>query len=145
MNEHTLDVLVIGAGAAGARAAIELQSRDEEIDQLVVGKQDYGDAHTTWARGGINAALGTLDWQDRWEIHAADTINEGHHICDPTAVEMVTEQMPERVNELSDWGMDFTETEDELINQRYFGAQSCSIHWSIRRSPLIFHTVSDST
>ena len=124
MNEHTLDVLVIGAGAAGARAAIELQSRDEEIDQLVVGKQDYGDAHTTWARGGINAALGTLDWQDRWEIHAADTINEGHHICDPTAVEMVTEQMPERVNELSDWGMDFTETEDELINQRYFGAQS---------------------
>jgi succinate dehydrogenase / fumarate reductase flavoprotein subunit len=121
---HDIDVLIIGAGAAGARAAIELQSRNENIEQLVVGKQDHGDAHTTWARGGINAALGTLDWQDSWEIHAADTINEGHHVCDPTAVETVTEQMPDRIKELSEWGMEFTETEDELINQRYFGAQS---------------------
>jgi succinate dehydrogenase / fumarate reductase flavoprotein subunit len=124
MTTHTLDVLIIGAGAAGARAAIEIEQQTDDVEQLVIGKQDHGDAHTTWARGGINAALGNIDWQDTWQIHAADTLKEGHFICDPTAVENVTKQMPDRVNELDDWGMDFTKTEDELINQRFFGAQS---------------------
>lgn len=117
-------MLTIGAGAAGARTAIEIAQQRPELKQLVIGKQDYGDAHTTWARGGINASLGNLDKEDRWQIHAADTLNEGHFVCDPTAVETVTEQMPARIRELDEWGMEFTETDEGLINQRYFGAQS---------------------
>ena len=120
----TVDVLTIGAGAAGARTAIEIAQQRPDLDQIVIGKQEHGDAHTTWARGGINAALANLDDEDRWQIHASDTLQEGHFICDPMAVENVTQQMPDRIRELDEWGMEFTETEDGEINQRYFGAQS---------------------
>ncbi len=124
MKIDSVDILTIGAGAAGARTAIEIADKRPDLEQLVIGKQEHGDAHTTWARGGINAALANLDDEDRWQIHASDTLQEGHFICDPTAVETVTKQMPERIRELDEWGMDFTETEDGQINQRYFGAQS---------------------
>jgi len=122
-EQTDVSVLVIGAGAAGARAAIELAERDVE-DVLVLGKRNHGDAHTTWARGGINGALGTHDPADSWEIHAADTLNEGHFVNDPAKVEAVTRQMPERLRELDEWGMDFSRTDDGEIDQRYFGAQS---------------------
>lgn len=127
LSENTVDkyntpVLVVGAGAAGARTAIELKKRG--ITPLVVSKRDYGDAHTTWARGGINAALGNRDSEDSWKIHAADTLDEGHFINNPDAVEVVTKNMPEVSKELHSWGMDFTETEDGSLQQRYFGAQS---------------------
>ncbi|SFR51124.1 L-aspartate oxidase [Halogeometricum limi] len=118
----SVPVLVVGAGAAGARTAIAL--REQGVEPLVVGKRDHGDAHTVWAAGGINAALGSLDPEDDWAIHAADTLNEGHHLNDPEAVELVTKNMPERVRELDDWGADFDRTDDGKINQRYFGAQS---------------------
>jgi succinate dehydrogenase / fumarate reductase flavoprotein subunit len=118
-----VSVLVIGAGAAGARTAIELAERGVD-DVLVLGKRGHGDAHTTWARGGINGALGTRDPADSPAIHAADTLNEGHFLNDPAKVETVTEQMPERLRELDDWGMEFSRTEDGEIDQRYFGAQS---------------------
>ncbi len=118
----TTPVLVIGAGAAGARVAIELA--ESGIDPLVIGKSDHGDAHTTWAAGGINASLGSLDPDDDWTIHAADTVNEGHHLNDPEAVESVTKGMPDRIRELEEWGMPFDRTDDGAINQRYFGAQS---------------------
>ena len=118
-----VSVLVVGAGAAGARTAIELAERDVD-DVLVLGKRNHGDAHTTWARGGINGALGTHDPEDSWAIHAADTLNEGHFVNDPEKVEAVTEQMPERLRELDDWGMDFSRTEDGEPDQRFFGAQS---------------------
>jgi succinate dehydrogenase / fumarate reductase flavoprotein subunit len=122
-TQTDVSVLVIGAGAAGARAAIELADRGVE-DTLVLGKRSHGDAHTTWARGGINGALGTRDPEDEWQIHAADTLDEGHFINDPEKVETVAKQMPDRLRELDDWGMDFSRTEDGSINQRYFGAQS---------------------
>jgi succinate dehydrogenase / fumarate reductase flavoprotein subunit len=118
----TVPVLVVGAGAAGARVAIALD--DAGVDPLVIGKRDHGDAHTTWAAGGINAALGSLDPEDDWTIHAADTLDEGHYINDPDAVELTAEHMPDRIHELDDWGMGFDRTEDGKINQRYFGAQS---------------------
>ena len=118
----TTDVLVVGAGAAGLRAAIELAEAD--VDVLVLGKRAHGDAHTVWAAGGINAALGSLDPEDRWDIHAADTLNEGHHVNDAQAVELLARQAPERVRELERWGADFSKTDDGQINQRYFGAQS---------------------
>jgi succinate dehydrogenase / fumarate reductase flavoprotein subunit len=122
-NTVDVTVLVIGAGAAGARTAIELAERDVD-DVLVLGKRSHGDAHTTWARGGINGALGTRDPEDSWAIHAADTINEGHFLNDPEKVETVTRQMPERLRELDEWGMAFSRTEDGDIDQRFFGAQS---------------------
>jgi succinate dehydrogenase / fumarate reductase flavoprotein subunit len=120
-----IPLLVIGAGAAGARAAIEaVQHGTDPEDILVLGKRNHGDAHTTWARGGINGALGTLDSEDDWAIHAADTLNEGHFLNDPGKVETVADQMPARLRELDEWGMDFSRTESGGINQRYFGAQS---------------------
>jgi len=121
-EEITVPVLVIGAGAAGARVAIEL--RQQGIEPLVIGKRDYGDAHTTWAAGGINASLGSRDPEDSWEIHAADTLEEGHFLNDPEAVELVAREMPERIRELDEWGMAFARTDDGTIQQRYFGAQS---------------------
>ncbi len=119
------DVLIIGAGAAGARAAIELVERGvDPEDVLVLSKRSHGDAHTTWARGGINGALGTQDPKDDWTIHAADTLEEGHFINDPAKVETVTRRMPDLLRELDEWGMPFSRTDDGDIDQRYFGAQS---------------------
>jgi succinate dehydrogenase / fumarate reductase flavoprotein subunit len=121
--EIDVAVLVVGAGAAGARTAIELAERGVD-DVLVLGKRSHGDAHTTWARGGINGALGTRDPEDDWTIHAADTLQEGHFVNDPGKVEAVAKQMPERLRELDEWGMDYSRTDDGEIDQRYFGAQS---------------------
>ncbi|WP_224267983.1 L-aspartate oxidase [Haloprofundus salinisoli] len=121
-EEVRVPVLVIGAGAAGARTAIELAERG--VESLVIGKRPHGDAHTTWAAGGINAALGSLDEEDDWRIHAADTYDEGHFVNDPNAVELTAKQMPDRIGELDEWGMPFNRTEDGKIDQRYFGAQS---------------------
>jgi succinate dehydrogenase / fumarate reductase flavoprotein subunit len=118
-----VSVLVVGAGAAGARTAIELAERGVD-DALVLGKRGHGDAHTTWARGGINGALGTRDPDDDWTVHAADTLNEGHFVNDPAKVETVARQMPERLRELDEWGMDYSRTDDGEIDQRFFGAQS---------------------
>jgi succinate dehydrogenase / fumarate reductase, flavoprotein subunit len=118
----TTPVLVIGAGAAGARVAISLA--EAGVEPLVIGKRDHGDAHTTWAAGGVNAALGSLDPEDDWAIHAADTLNEGHHLNDPEAVELTAKHMPDRIRELEGWGLPFDRTDDGKINQRYFGAQS---------------------
>ncbi|MFP4175255.1 MAG: L-aspartate oxidase [Halobacteriales archaeon] len=114
--------LVIGAGAAGARAAIGMM--EEGLEPLVVSKRDHGDAHTTWARGGVNAALGNVDGSDSWEVHAADTLDEGHYVNNPEAVEVVTKEAPKRIRELDGWGMEFSRTVDGEINQRYFGAQA---------------------
>jgi succinate dehydrogenase / fumarate reductase flavoprotein subunit len=120
-----LGVLVIGAGAAGARAAIELVEQGVDPEEvLVIGKRGHGDAHTTWARGGINGALGTHDSEDDWTVHAADTINEGHHLNDPAKVETVTKRMPGLLRELDEWGMPYSRTAAGDIDQRYFGAQS---------------------
>jgi succinate dehydrogenase / fumarate reductase flavoprotein subunit len=122
---HAVDVLIVGAGAAGARTAIQLVDRGVDPESiLVVGKRSHGDAHTTWARGGINGALGTHDPEDGWAIHAADTLNEGHHLNDPAKVEAVTRRMPALLRELDDWGMAFSRTDEGAIDQRYFGAQS---------------------
>ena len=120
--EVETDVLIIGAGAAGLRVAIELTRNG--ISCLVLGKRRHGDAHTIWAAGGINASLGTLDPEDRWEIHAADTIREGHFVCDPRAVELLTKHAPERALELAEWGCEFNRTGEGKIDQRFFGAQT---------------------
>ncbi|WMJ73975.1 FAD-binding protein [Cytophagaceae bacterium ABcell3] len=115
-------VIILGAGAAGIRTAIELKKNN--ISCLLISKRKHDDAHTKMAAGGINASLGSLDPDDNWKIHAADTIREGYFINDPSAVEVVCKQAPEAVLELQKWGCKFNLTEDGKINQRFFGAQS---------------------
>jgi succinate dehydrogenase / fumarate reductase flavoprotein subunit len=113
-------VLVIGAGAAGLRAAIELHERGVPV--LVLGKRARNDAHTILAAGGINAALGTMDPEDTPLIHAADTLREGQMLGDPRAVEILCREAPAAIKDLVTWGADFARGEDGRLLQRYFGA-----------------------
>src|SRR5215467_6795038 len=101
-SSYSCDVLIIGGGSAGLRAAIE--AHDAGTNVLVVSKSKRGDPHTVLARGGINAALGTTDPQDNWMIHAADTLSEGVFIGDYDKVEALCKNAPDAVNELVNWG-----------------------------------------
>ncbi|MBP2324953.1 succinate dehydrogenase / fumarate reductase flavoprotein subunit [Kibdelosporangium banguiense] len=115
-------VLVIGTGGAGLRAAIELAERG--VDVLVVGKRPKSDAHTTLAAGGINAALATMDAEDTWQQHAADTIKESYLLANPETVRIVAENAPRGIADLERWGMPFAREEDGRISQRFFGAHT---------------------
>lgn len=114
------DALIIGTGGAGLRAAIELDQRGQRV--LLLGKRPKADAHTVLAAGGINAALATLDQQDTWQIHAADTLKEGRYLGDPEAVELLCRHAPQAIEELVQWGVPFHREADGRISQRYFGA-----------------------
>lgn len=113
-------VLVIGTGGAGLRASIELAERG--VDVLAVGKRRKHDAHTTLAAGGINAALGTMDPQDSWQQHAADTLRESYFLADPRIVEIVAKNAAHGIEDLERWGMPFAREDDGRISQRFFGA-----------------------
>lgn len=113
-------VLVIGTGGSGLRAAIELSERG--VDVLAVGKRPKNDAHTSLAAGGINAALATMDSEDTWQQHAADTIQEGYLLSNPLVAEVVTKNAARGVEDLERWGMGFAREDDGSISQRYFGA-----------------------
>jgi succinate dehydrogenase / fumarate reductase flavoprotein subunit len=114
------DVLVIGTGGAGLRAAIELHGRGQNV--LLLGKRPKGDAHTVLAAGGINAALATMDSQDTWQIHAADTLKEGRYLGDAEAVELLCREAPGVIEELVGYGVPFAREADGRLSQRYFGA-----------------------
>jgi succinate dehydrogenase / fumarate reductase, flavoprotein subunit len=116
------NVLVIGSGAAGLRAAIAAYQAGTEA--VVVGKRGRKDAHTVLAAGGINAALGTRDPQDSWQQHFSDTLNEGYHLSDPRTVELLAREAPRAVEELAAWGCPFARTPDGRLDQRYFGAHT---------------------
>lgn len=125
MNDERIlstSVLVIGTGGAGLRAGIEL--RTQGVAVLAVGKRRKYDAHTTLAAGGINAALGTMDPEDSWQQHAADTIKESYDLADPRIVETVARNAPQGISELVDWGMPFAREDDGRISQRFFGAHT---------------------
>jgi succinate dehydrogenase / fumarate reductase, flavoprotein subunit len=113
-------VLVIGTGAAGLRAAIELAERGVQV--LCVGKRRRDDAHTVLASGGINAALGTMDPADSWEQHAADTLREGYWLGDPRSVELLCRDAPGAIEDLVRWGAQFAREADGRLSQRFFGA-----------------------
>lgn len=113
-------VLVIGTGGAGLRAAIELAERGVQV--LAVGKRRKHDAHTTLAAGGINAALGTMDPEDSWQQHAADTLRESYFLGDPAIIEVVTRNAARGIEDLERWGMPFAREADGRISQRFFGA-----------------------
>ncbi|MBA88755.1 MAG: succinate dehydrogenase [Euryarchaeota archaeon] len=116
------NVLIIGSGGAGLRAAIAAHENGCEV--MVIGKRIRNDAHTTLAAGGINAALGTVDPDDNWVQHFVDTYQEGYHIGDPKTVEILVKDAPNRVEELVDWGAPFARTADGKLDQRYFGAHT---------------------
>jgi succinate dehydrogenase / fumarate reductase flavoprotein subunit len=115
----TCNVLVLGAGAAGLRAAIA--AHDAAVDTMILGSRGRADAHTALAAGGINAALGTHD-PDDWRQHFADTYVEGHALADPPAIELLCREAPRALEELAAWGCPFARTPDGRLDQRYFGA-----------------------
>jgi succinate dehydrogenase/fumarate reductase flavoprotein subunit len=116
------DVLIIGGGSAGLRAAIE--AHDAGANVLIISKSKRGDPHTTLARGGINAALGTMDPEDNWVVHAADTLGEGEFIADYERVEILCKNAPDAINELVNWGARFHREKDGRLTQRFFGAHT---------------------
>lgn len=122
--EHQLatSVLVIGTGGAGLRASIELAERGVEV--LAVGKRPRADAHTSLAAGGINAALATMDPEDSWQQHAADTLKESYLLANPVTVQIVAEGGARGIEDLERYGMPFARETDGRISQRFFGAHT---------------------
>jgi succinate dehydrogenase/fumarate reductase flavoprotein subunit len=121
-NHRSCDVLIIGGGSAGLRAAIEAHDAGARV--LIISKSKKGDPHTVLARGGINAALGTMDPEDNWTIHAADTLREGEFLADYERVELLCKNAPDAVNELTNWGARFHREKDGRLTQRFFGAHT---------------------
>jgi succinate dehydrogenase / fumarate reductase flavoprotein subunit len=115
-------VLVIGTGGSGLSAAIDLSERGTDV--LAVGKRPVGDAHTALAAGGINAALGTMDKEDSWQQHAADTLQESYLLADPRTVETVAKGAARGIEDLERYGMPFAREADGRISQRFFGAHT---------------------
>ncbi|MFI7062458.1 L-aspartate oxidase [Kribbella sp. NPDC050124] len=115
-------VLVIGTGGGGLRAAIELAEQGVEV--LALGKRPRSDAHTSLAAGGINAALATMDPDDSWQQHAADTLQESYLLANPQTVQIVTEGAARGIEDLERYGMPFAREADGRISQRFFGAHT---------------------
>jgi succinate dehydrogenase / fumarate reductase, flavoprotein subunit len=116
---HDYDVLVIGAGGAGLRAAIEASSNGVRVG--VVCKSLLGKAHTVMAEGGVAAAIGNVDNRDSWRVHFADTMRGGQYLNSPRMAQLHAQQAPERVLELEAWGALFDRTKEGRILQRNFG------------------------
>ncbi len=116
---HEYDVLVIGAGGAGLRAAIEASAAGVSV--AVLSKSLLGKAHTVMAEGGMAAALGNVDDRDSWKVHFADTMRGGQYLNNWRMAEIHAKEAPERVRELEAWGALFDRTPDGRILQRNFG------------------------
>ncbi len=116
---HEHDVLVIGAGGAGLRAAIEAAQAGASVG--LVCKSLLGKAHTVMAEGGVAAALGNVDDRDSWQVHFADTMRGGQYLSNWRMAELHAKEAPDRVRELEAWGAVFDRTEDGRILQRNFG------------------------
>ena len=115
--EH--DVLVIGAGGAGLRAAIEAAGAGVKVG--CVCKSLLGKAHTVMAEGGVAAAMANVDDRDSWRVHFADTMRGGQYLNNPRMAELHAKEAPDRVRELEAWGAVFDRTQDGKILQRNFG------------------------
>jgi succinate dehydrogenase / fumarate reductase flavoprotein subunit len=113
------DVLVIGAGGAGLRAAIEASAAGVKVGLIC--KSLLGKAHTVMAEGGMAAAMGNVDDRDNWRVHFADTMRGGQYVNNWRMAELHAKEAPERVHELEAWGAVFDRTPDGKILQRNFG------------------------
>jgi len=115
--EH--DVIVLGAGGAGLRAAIECSMQG--LSTGLVCKSLLGKAHTVMAEGGVAASLGNVDKRDHWKVHFRDTMRGGKFLNNWRMAELHAKEAPARVKELEEWGAVFDRTKSGLINQRNFG------------------------
>jgi succinate dehydrogenase / fumarate reductase flavoprotein subunit len=115
--EH--DVLVIGAGGAGLRAAIEASAAGVKVGLIC--KSLLGKAHTVMAEGGMAAAMGNVDDRDTWQVHFSDTMRGGQYVNNWRMAELHAREAPDRVRELEAWGAVFDRTKDGKILQRNFG------------------------
>ncbi len=118
-QKHEHDVLVIGAGGAGLRAAIEASAAGVSVG--LVCKSLLGKAHTVMAEGGVAAALANVDDRDGWSVHFADTMRGGQYLSNWRMAELHAREAPDRVRELEAWGALFDRTADGRILQRNFG------------------------
>jgi succinate dehydrogenase / fumarate reductase flavoprotein subunit len=119
---HDVDVLVIGAGGAGLRAAIEASAQGARVG--VVCKSLLGKAHTVMAEGGVAAALAHVDPTDSWKVHFKDTMLGGKMLNNWRMAQLHAQEAPDRVRELEHWGAVFDRTQDGRILQRNFGGHS---------------------
>jgi succinate dehydrogenase flavoprotein subunit len=119
---HPYDVLVVGAGGAGLRAAIEARAAGASVG--LVCKSLLGKAHTVMAEGGVAAALGNVAESDSWQVHFRDTMVGGKLLNEPRMAQLHAQEAPARVNELERWGAVFDRTRDGRILQRPFGGHS---------------------
>ena len=118
-EHHAYDVLIIGAGGAGLRAAIEAKQRGLKVG--IVTKSLLGKAHTVMAEGGIAAAMGNIYSEDNWMVHFRDTMRGGKYLNNNRMAELHAKESPDRVWELEQWGALFDRTKDGKILQRDFG------------------------
>src|SRR6204780_3963808 len=116
---HKYDVLIVGAGGAGLRAAIEASAAG--VKTGVVTKSLLGKAHTVMAEGGMAASMGNVDDRDNWRVHFADTMRGGQYLNNPRMAELHAQEAGDRVRELEAWGAVFDRTKDGKILQRNFG------------------------
>ena len=119
---HEYDVVVVGAGGAGLRAAIEASARGART--ALVCKSLLGKAHTVMAEGGVAAALANVDNRDNWQVHFRDTMKGGQFLNQWRMAQLHAQEAPERVRELEEWGAVFDRTKDGQILQRNFGGHT---------------------
>ncbi|HET6193513.1 MAG TPA: fumarate reductase/succinate dehydrogenase flavoprotein subunit [Trebonia sp.] len=119
IDRHSYDVVVIGAGGSGLRAAIEARARGKKT--AIISKSLFGKAHTVMAEGGAAAAMGNVNPNDTWQVHFRDTMRGGKFMNNPRMAELHAKEAPDRVWELEAWGALFDRTPDGKISQRNFG------------------------
>src|SRR5438552_2157477 len=119
VDRQTWDVVVVGAGGAGLRAAIA--AREAGARTAVICKSLFGKAHTVMAEGGIAACMGNVNKKDNWQVHFCDTMRGGKFLNHWRMAELHAKEAPDRVWELETWGALFDRTPDGRISQRNFG------------------------
>ena len=119
IERHSYDVVVIGAGGAGLRAAIEARQAGKRV--AIISKSLFGKAHTVMAEGGAAAAMGNVNPKDNWQVHFRDTMRGGKFLNHFRMAELHAKEAPDRIWELETWGALFDRTKDGKISQRNFG------------------------